>query len=711
AVLVGVGLRLPMVAVLLFAGLVLSSTMGSRLGRWSLALALGLIPLASGAGMASADPFIGWLLALAGGAFFYHDLILAGGAEERWDKVTGESRERRSGALAFLGSLLLSWLFLSRDVPAGPMLLRAALATLTLGLGLAVWGGTPRSRLASGRSLRKLTGVGLASRLLLLLLLGALVGSLFRGPLPPLGDRLVALAEGWKDRIEFGNRRSGRENRPPSSENRKRSPKPFSGESSHPMAGDGLVATSNEFQFLLELEDRGEMPPDLPLYVRTHFATRYEGGKWFSEGENRRLYDASDGRRDQRIVRQPGLEGLRHRIYFAGDGYLSRLPVLQNVVWIGADSLVLGPGESLLGPRYFMDPVTYEAASRPLFVDRIDDMVVPETGPDKSSLALPGGALGHEIRALSRRITESVSLPADKLRALQDYLKNNHRYSLTIENPEGRDPMEQFLFHQSPGHCDFFAASAVLLARGAGLPARLAFGYAVGAADEARPEQVSFYGGDAHSWAEVYCLGQGWAIFEATPPGEGAPGFRVGSPSPDFGRTRFEELIRRAEPPPPVWKNWLDRYRQWLQVSGFRELLPGVLFLIGLVLLGWVWRRRRQRKKNKQDEENGGTGDPLDYFPRYLAEFCRAGRERGFAYYHGQTVLEFLTDLKRGQVVGEEFDPMVSYYYGVRYGGQAVEPHREEGFLEEVAAFRRALADRPFVPRTLRQVQEEQAER
>jgi hypothetical protein len=57
-------------------------------------------------------------------------------------------------------------------------------------------------------------------------------------------------------------------------------------------------------------------------------------------------------------------------------------------------------------------------------------------------------------------------------------------YTLDIPAPpEGRDVVDYFLFDLRKGYCDYYATSMAVLARAAGLPARLVAGYANGSYD------------------------------------------------------------------------------------------------------------------------------------------------------------------------------------------------------------------------------------
>jgi hypothetical protein len=71
------------------------------------------------------------------------------------------------------------------------------------------------------------------------------------------------------------------------------------------------------------------------------------------------------------------------------------------------------------------------------------------------------------------------------------------------------------------GYCDYYATAMVVLARLAGIPARLAVGYSTGDY-EPEDEQYVVTELSAHSWPELYFPGFGWIPFEPTA-GRAAP--------------------------------------------------------------------------------------------------------------------------------------------------------------------------------------------
>lgn len=129
-------------------------------------------------------------------------------------------------------------------------------------------------------------------------------------------------------------------------------------------------------------------------------------------------------------------------------------------------------------------------------------MVLPESVPER-------------VLALARELTASKSNPYDRAVAIQSYLRQ-FPYNLDVPAPPaGRDVADYFLFDLKQGYCDYYATTMVVLARAAGLPARLVIGYANGTYDRERAEYIVTEN-YAHSWAEVYFTDIGWVEFEPT---------------------------------------------------------------------------------------------------------------------------------------------------------------------------------------------------
>jgi transglutaminase-like putative cysteine protease len=129
-------------------------------------------------------------------------------------------------------------------------------------------------------------------------------------------------------------------------------------------------------------------------------------------------------------------------------------------------------------------------------------------------LALPA-KLPKRVLALARDLTATEATPYDRAKAIETYLRTIP-YNLDIPAPPvNRDVVDYFLFDLRQGYCDYYATAMVVLARAAGLPARLVIGYASGAYDAAANRYV-VSAANAHSWPEIYFPGYGWIEFEPT---------------------------------------------------------------------------------------------------------------------------------------------------------------------------------------------------
>lgn len=121
----------------------------------------------------------------------------------------------------------------------------------------------------------------------------------------------------------------------------------------------------------------------------------------------------------------------------------------------------------------------------------------------------------QRVIALAQNLTTNQFTPYAKAQALENYLRTIP-YTLDVPAPPSdRDVVDFFLFDVYRGYCDYYATAMVVLARSAGIPARLVMGYARGSYDE-NTHQYLVTEADAHSWVEVYFPGIGWVEFEPT---------------------------------------------------------------------------------------------------------------------------------------------------------------------------------------------------
>ena len=141
---------------------------------------------------------------------------------------------------------------------------------------------------------------------------------------------------------------------------------------------------------------------------------------------------------------------------------------------------------------------------------------------DPTYLQLPEG-LGKLVQSLADRITRGHSSPYQKAKAIERHLEESYEYFFEGGDqweviPSDRDPILWFLFDKRHGTSPSFSSAFVVLARAAGIPARVVSGWVVAQTSESQ----TVYSDQAHQWAEVAFDGLGWVTFDPTPSQEGA---------------------------------------------------------------------------------------------------------------------------------------------------------------------------------------------
>ena len=347
--------------------------------------------------------------------------------------------------------------------------------------------------------------------------------------------------------------------------------------------------------------------------------------------------------------------------------------------WSGEAALRVGDAQNGLGDGFVtLAHAHYVAYSRPRALAaptldaraRLDNLALPEGLPGLKEL---GARLGAGK-------SDSDNGDGKKITAVIDWLRSGHAYTTRPpERPAGVDPVDDFLFNQPVGHCEYFASAAVLLLRAAGVPARYVTGFRGG---EWNPigGYVAVRGERAHAWAEAFVAGAGWTRVDATPPAEAlAPAGRLDATSDalDFYWSRWVvgyDLGRQRDLANQAW-------------HGLGHFGPGALLgqiLIGLVLstaltaLGFALRRLRRRHPHglRLGAAAGGTGararrtegavDRL--YHRTLGRLSRLGWPRR----PNETPHEYAARLRAaGPFAGDDaFDGLTARYAAARFGGQ-----------------------------------------
>ena len=218
----------------------------------------------------------------------------------------------------------------------------------------------------------------------------------------------------------------------------------------------------------------------------------------------------------------------------------------------GAMLVTAGPDQSLLviGSA---DQYTVFSYATSATISQMNESGVDYPAPIKDAyLQLPSG-LPERVGALAREVAGDGT-PYEKAERLQAYLRQNFRYDLEVKpSPAGRDVVDYFLFESQAGFCSHFATAMAVMLRAAGVPARVAAGYAMGTYVSAI-QQYQVPVSSSHAWVEVYFNELGWVEFEPTPAYD-VFFYEAGqaSGSPGLTGSDLPAAPERAVIPPAVW--------------------------------------------------------------------------------------------------------------------------------------------------------------
>ncbi|MDF2521404.1 MAG: transglutaminase protein, partial [Clostridia bacterium] len=123
--------------------------------------------------------------------------------------------------------------------------------------------------------------------------------------------------------------------------------------------------------------------------------------------------------------------------------------------------------------------------------------------------------ISDRVKQLSLSITDKYDNDYDKAKAIEQYLRENFKYTLSpSEIPKNAEFVDYFLFEGKEGYCTYFATSMAVMLRASGIPGRYVEGF-LAEYDNSFVRNVP--GTNAHAWVEVNFGPYGWITFEATP--------------------------------------------------------------------------------------------------------------------------------------------------------------------------------------------------
>jgi len=204
--------------------------------------------------------------------------------------------------------------------------------------------------------------------------------------------------------------------------------------------------------------------------------------------------------------------------------------------------------------------------------------------------------LNKNIQDLAKELTIDKTNAYDRTISIKNYLQDNLKYTRTLERGTSEFPLDDFLFENKAGHCEYFATSMVVMLRVLGIPSRVINGFIDGQWN-AHGDFFLIRESDAHSWVEVYFPTYGWVSFDPTPESADSDAetgaFYFFSSYIDYLKFRWSRYVIDYDQKDQnqffkqLRTRWVWQKRK-LQNKGFSELLVNKRWLIALGLLAFT---------------------------------------------------------------------------------------------------------------------------
>jgi hypothetical protein len=173
---------------------------------------------------------------------------------------------------------------------------------------------------------------------------------------------------------------------------------------------------------------------------------------------------------------------------------------LDSTRWLQDEALIDDLADTLLSRWNF-----YELLGDRAEIIKANYIDLPDTLPDR-------------VKDLADKITADYDSKYDKLKAIENYLRQ-YKYNLNMKQvPKGEDFTDYFLFESKEGYCTAYATAMAVLGRCIGIPTRYVEGFIVRFRTKDDNNMYPVKNSQAHAWAEAYIEGVGWIPFEATSP-------------------------------------------------------------------------------------------------------------------------------------------------------------------------------------------------
>jgi transglutaminase-like putative cysteine protease len=294
-----------------------------------------------------------------------------------------------------------------------------------------------------------------------------------------------------------------------------------------------------------------------------------------------------------------------------------------------------------------------------------DGVYSHEPEPSAKDLQVPG-ADEPAVQEIAQELGLSSMVPRDALLRVGTFFAERFRYepgaSRSASGATNVSLVAPFLTKTRAGHCEYFATSAALILRKAGIPARYAMGFA---AVEPAGDRGSYRIRErhAHAWVLAYVDGR-WIDFDPTP-----------------GSWPAEEA-RHASMFSRVADMWAELKFKWATTRVLPEFSMQAVWWgaggVGLVAIWTLWRKR----KTKLRKRPAGSVRPSYAWPGLDSEFFeveRSLRGRGLVRKSDETAAAWLARAAFKFPACARLRELVTLHYKYRFDptGLSVEERRQ----------------------------------
>ena len=435
---------------------------------------------------------------------------------------------------------------------------------------------------------------------------------------------------------------------------------------------------SNSPKVYVKLDDSiKKLKTGYPLYLRQSTYSLFDGSRWRHKEVHtlKRFVDKEEGVEDEitMVNKYPDGKVFSQFVFIVEQSSKQALS-LPGAFAFRMPEVLAAEDDIYILPLKNGRAVAYEVISSYYTFSDIENKS-PETISFKSEYqSLPETLLMAKIEVLARNITKDSKNTIQKIQNIKKYLNDNYSYKIKVVSKNKKNTLEEFLFENKEGHCTLFATAFTLLLRSAGIPARVGVGYC-GGAYVPEHDLYCFREKDAHAWSEVYFKKYGWVVIDATPESNATQETIYSSTFTDD----IDKLIILGELSKKNHNNLknislhakrIERYTSWILMCLLSLLSISVIFiLIKNIFFNSYNSNIIKIKKIKDIVE-----------PGYFESLSKGFAKRGYPRKRSQTAEEYLIFLKDQELVDDELDEIIDYYYKTRYTLALKDKRKEKEF-------------------------------